>query len=30
VGDDALDAAVLLAPWVRMLHLKDCEEPTAA
>jgi sugar phosphate isomerase/epimerase len=27
VGDDALDAAMVLAPWVRMLHLKDCEEP---
>ena len=27
VGDDPLDAAVVLAPWVRMLHLKDCEAP---
>jgi len=27
VGDDPLDAAMLLAPWVRMLHLKDCEPP---
>jgi sugar phosphate isomerase/epimerase len=27
VGDDPLDAAMVLAPWVRMLHLKDCEEP---
>ena len=24
VGDDPLDAAMVLAPWVRMLHLKDC------
>ena len=27
VGDDPLDAAMVLAPWVRMLHLKDCEQP---
>jgi sugar phosphate isomerase/epimerase len=27
VGDDPLDAAMVLAPWVRMLHLKDCEAP---
>ena len=27
VGDDPLDAAPALAPWVRMLHLKDCETP---
>jgi sugar phosphate isomerase/epimerase len=27
VGDDPLDAAMLLAPRVRMLHLKDCERP---
>ena len=27
VGDDPLDAAMVLAPWVRMLHLKDCETP---
>ncbi len=27
VGDDPLDAAMVLAPWVRMLHLKDCERP---
>jgi sugar phosphate isomerase/epimerase len=25
VGDDPIDAAMVLAPWVRMLHLKDCE-----
>jgi sugar phosphate isomerase/epimerase len=27
VGDDPLDAAMVLAPFVRMLHLKDCETP---
>jgi sugar phosphate isomerase/epimerase len=27
VGDDPLDAALVLGPWVRMLHLKDCEAP---
>jgi sugar phosphate isomerase/epimerase len=27
VGDDPLAAAMVLAPWVRMLHLKDCETP---
>jgi sugar phosphate isomerase/epimerase len=27
VGDDPLEAAMVLAPWVRMLHLKDCEAP---
>jgi sugar phosphate isomerase/epimerase len=26
VGDDPLEAALLLAPRVRMLHLKDCEQ----
>jgi sugar phosphate isomerase/epimerase len=25
VGDDPIDAALVLSPWVRMLHLKDCE-----
>ena len=27
VGDDPVAAAMVLAPWVRMLHLKDCEPP---
>jgi sugar phosphate isomerase/epimerase len=27
VGDDPVDAARVLSPWVRMLHLKDCEAP---
>jgi sugar phosphate isomerase/epimerase len=27
VGDDPLAAAMVLAPFVRMLHLKDCEAP---
>jgi 3-oxoisoapionate decarboxylase len=27
VGDDPLDAGTVLAPFVRMLHLKDCEAP---
>jgi sugar phosphate isomerase/epimerase len=27
VGDDAVEAAALLGPHVRMVHLKDCEAP---
>jgi sugar phosphate isomerase/epimerase len=30
VGDDPLEAAALLAPRVRMLHLKDCEAADGA
>lgn len=30
VGDDAVEAARLLAPWIRMVHLKDVEPPAAA